>query len=133
MNSKKILTIIIAVALVVIIGLFIWQGIGNSTGSDSTTTTTEDMAVTDTTSGSIGKMNDDIFVEIIAQSAYYARENVDDATGWAAHMETLYNTYEVTEENVIAYGELLSNDSERSAELMQKYELRLTELTDAVE
>jgi|AntAceMinimDraft_9_1070365.scaffolds.fasta_scaffold02968_13 hypothetical protein len=133
MNSKKNLTIIIAVVIVVIIGLFMWQGMRNNTGPESTTTTTKDIEAVDITAGSIGDMNDDIFVEITAQSAYYAQKNVEDVTGWVAHMETLYNTYGVTEENIAAYGEALDNDPERSSDLAQKYAQRLTELMDAGE
>ena len=133
MNSKKNLIIIIAVVIVVIIGLFTWQGLRNNTGSESITTTTKDIVAVDITAGSIGNMNDDIFVEITAQSAYYAQKNVEDMTGWAAHMETLYNTYGVTEENITAYSEALSNDLERSSDLAQKYTQRLAELVDAGE
>ena len=133
MNSKKNLTIIIAVVIVVIIGLFMWQGMRNNTGPESTTTTTKDIEAVDITAGSIGDMNDDIFVEITAQSAYYAQKNVEDMTGWAAHMETLYNTYGTTEENVTAYIKALDNDIEHSADIAQKYAQRLTELVDAGE
>jgi hypothetical protein len=127
MNSKKTL-IIIAVVIVVIIGLFIWNGMGNNIGPESTTITTKDTESTDIITGDIGKMNDDIFVEITAQSSYYAQKNVEDVTGWVAHMEALYNTYGVTEENITAYSEALSNDSERSIDIAQKYAQRLTEL-----
>ncbi len=132
MNSKKTL-IIVVVVIVVIIGLFIWNGMGNNIGPESTTTTTKDIEATDITTGDIGKMNDDIFVEITAQSAYYAQKNVEDVAGWVAHMEALYNTYGVTEENVAAYSEALNNDPDRSVDLAQKYTQRLTELIDSGE
>lgn len=130
MNSKKILTIIIAVVIVAVIGFLVWKGIGNKTGSDSTVPTTENLITTDTTvaavGGSIGKMTDAIFIEIAAQAAYYAQK---DPAGWAARMEALYKKYGITEENMSAFSEALSNDPQRTAEFAQKYAQRLAELT----
>ena len=126
MNSKKILMIIIAVVIVAVIGVLIWKGIGNRTGSDSTVPTTKNPITTDTTiGGSIGKMTDAIFIEIAAQAAYYSQKN---PVGWAAYAKTLFKKYDITEENITAYGELLSNDPQHAAELAQKYALRLAEL-----
>jgi len=126
MNSKKILMIIIAVVIVAVIGVLVWKGVGNRTGFDSTVPTTKNPITTDTTvGGSIGKMTDAIFIEIAAQAAYYSQKN---PAGWAAYAETLFKKYNITEENITAYGELLSNDPQHAAEIAQKYALRLTEL-----
>ena len=133
MNSKKILMIIVAVVIVAVIGVLVWKGVGDRTGSNSTVPTTKNPITTDTTTGasgqtaggSIGKMTDDIYIEIAAQAAYYAQK---DPAGWAARMEALYKKYGIIEENITAYGEALSNDPQHAAEFAQKYAQRLTEL-----
>lgn len=133
MNSKKILMIIMAVVIVAVIGVLIWKGVGNRTGFDSTvpttknpmTDTTADGTGGQTTGGSIGKMTDAIFIEIAAQSAYYAQKN---PAGWTAYLETLFKKYDITEENITAYGESFSNDPQHAAEIAQKYAQRLSEL-----
>ena len=126
MNFKKILMIIVAIVIVAIIGVLVWKGIGNRTGSNLPVSTTENPITTDTTVvGSIGKMTDAIFIEIAAQAAYYAQK---DPAGWAARMEVLYKKYGITEENMTAYSEALSKDPQRAAEFAQKYAQRLSEL-----
>jgi hypothetical protein len=126
MNSKKILMIIMAVIIAAIIGVLAWKGIGNKTGSNSTVPTTENPITTATTAGGgIGKMTDDIYVEIRAQGTYYARK---DPASRFAHAENLYKKYDITEENIIAYRDALSNDPQHAAEIAQKYTQRLTEL-----
>jgi hypothetical protein len=122
MNSKKILMIIMAVVIAAIIGVLAWKGIVNS----PTAPTTEDPITTATTAGGgIGKMTDDIYVEIRAQGTYYARK---DPASRFAHAENLYKKYDITEENIIAYRDALSNDPQHAAEIAQKYTQRLTEL-----
>jgi len=125
MNSKKILMIIIAVIIVAVIGVLIWKGVGNRTGSDSTVPTTKNPTTDTTVIGSIGKMTDAIFIEIAAQGTYYAQKN---PAGWAAYAETLFKKYDITEENITAYGESLSEDPQHAAEIAQKYAQRLAEL-----
>jgi len=125
MNSKKILTIIIAVIIVAVIGVLVWKGVGNKTGSDSTVPTTKNLTTNTTIVGSIGKMTDAIFIEIAAQGTYYSQKN---PAGWAAYAETLFKKYDITEENITAYGESLSEDPQHAAEIAQKYALRLAEL-----
>lgn len=125
MNSKKILTIIVAVVIVAVIGFLVWKGVGNKTGSDSTVPTTKNSTTDTTVVGSIGKMNDAIFIEIAAQAAYYAQKN---PAGWAAYLETLFKKYDITEENITAYGESFSDDPQHAAEIAQKYAQRLSEL-----
>ena len=127
MNSKKILTIIVAVVIVALISVLAWKGIVNS----PTAPTAEDLITTDTTvsgqttGGSIGKMTDAIFIEVAAQTAYYSQK---DPAGWVVSIAALYKKYGITEENMNAYSEELSNDPQRTAEFAQKYAQRLAEL-----
>jgi len=133
MDSKKNLWIIGAVIILAIIIILGWGGIGNKTGSDSTIPANGNLITTDTTigtdeqatGGSIGNMTDDIFVEMIAQAAYYGQKN---PAGWAAYEQTLLQKYGITEENLAAYGDLLENDPQRAQAITEKYVQRLTEL-----
>jgi hypothetical protein len=85
----------------------------------------------ESTEGDIGKMNDDIFVEIAAWSTYYSQTDMEN---WITHMEDLYNQYDVTEENINAYVDLLEQDQERSLEeVAEKYSDRLAELLEIEE
>jgi uncharacterized protein YxeA len=139
MNSKKILMIIIAVVIVAIIGVLAWKGIRNKTGSNSTVPTTENPITTDTiangadgqtTTGDIGKVTLDIFVEITAQTAYHTAAK--DIEQWALSGDAgkLFQEYSVTDENLTAFATKLQNDPKLMQEFMQKYQLRLTELQD---
>jgi len=119
MNSKNI-WIIIAVVAVIIIGVFIWQNAGNKIENGSLIDNTTGVII-----GDIGAVTDDIFVEIAAQSTYYAQTDMEN---WLTHIENLYNQYGVTEESMNAYAALLENDLERSAAVAEKYSQRLTEL-----
>lgn len=128
MNSKNI-WIIIAVVAVIAIGLFMWQGAENKIDDESMVPIneeTDDQVI----EGDIGKMNDDIFVEITAWSTYYAQTDMEN---WITHMEDLYNQYDVTEENINAYVDLLEQDQGRSLEVAEKYSERLTELLEIEE
>lgn len=126
MNSKKILIIIMAVVIVAIIGVLIWKGVGNRTSFDSTVPTTENPITTDTSvGGSIGKMTDDIYIEMLAQSS---NPQMMNPNVWAASMKALYAKYGITEENITAYGKELENDPQRLAEIGQKYMQRAMEL-----
>jgi len=128
MNSKNI-WIILAVIAVIAIGLFMWQGAENKIDDESIAPIngeTGDQII----EGDIGKMNDDIFVEITAWSTYYAQTDMEN---WISHMEDLYNQYGVTEENINAYIDLLEQDFERSAEVAEKYSDRLSELLEIEE
>ncbi len=139
MDSRKILMIIVAVVIVAIIGVLAWKGIGNKTGSNSTVPTTEEPITTETTTseggeqttggqatgGSIGKMTDDIYIEILAQAAYYGQK---DPTSWPAQAKVLFAKYGVTEKDITAYGETLEEDPWHAQEIAKKYMQRLSEL-----
>jgi len=133
MDSKKNLMIIGAVIILMIIIILGWKGVGNKTGSDSTIPANGNLITTDTTieageqttGGSIGKMTDDIFIEMIAQADYYAQKN---PAGWAAYEQNLLQKYGVTEENLTAYSNLLENDPQHAQVITEKYIQRLTEL-----
>jgi prefoldin subunit 5 len=128
MNSKNI-WIILAVIAVIAIGLFMWQGAENKIDDESIVPINGETG-DQTIEGDIGKMNDDIFVEITAWSTYYAQTDMEN---WISHMEDLYNQYGVTEENINAYIDLLEQDFERSAEVAEKYSDRLSELLEIEE
>lgn len=128
MNSKNI-WIIIAVIAVIAIGFFMWQGTENKIDDELDVPINEEVD-DESTEGDIGKMNDDIFVEIAAWSTYYSQTDMEN---WITHMEDLYNQYDITEENLNAYADLLEQDTERSIEVAEKYSDRLTELLEARE
>lgn len=140
MGSKKSL-ITLAIIVVVLVGGailwkggFLWGGVGTTSNSTSPTggitpatqPGTGGQTGGQTTGGSIGKMTDDIYVEILVQSAYNAQK---DPTSWASSgYNSLLSKYGVTEENVIAYGEELGKNPQRAQEVATKYMKRLTEL-----
>jgi len=129
MNSKNI-WIIIAVITVIAIGFFMWQGNENKIDNEPIVPIDEEVD-DESTEGDIGKMNDDIFVEIAAWSTYYSQTDMEN---WITHMEDLYNQYDVTEENINAYVDLLEQDQERSLEeVAEKYSDRLAELLEIEE
>jgi hypothetical protein len=128
MNSKNI-WIIIAVIAVIAIGFFMWQGAENKIDDEPIVPIDEEVD-DESTEGDIGKMNDDIFVEIAAWSTYYSQTDMEN---WITHMEDLYNQYDITEENLNAYADLLEQDTERSIEVAEKYSDRLTELLEVGE
>ena len=128
MNSKNI-WIIIAVIAVIAIGLFMWQGVDNKIDDETTVPTNEEID-DQSIEGNIGKMNDDIFVEITAWSTYYAQTDMEN---WLLHMENLYAQYDVTEENLNAYIDLLEKNPEHSVEVAEKYSERLSELLEIEE
>jgi hypothetical protein len=128
MNSKNI-WIIIAVIAVIAIGFFMWQGTENKIDDELDVPINEEVD-DESIEGDIGKMNDDIFVEIAAWSTYYSQTDMEN---WITHMEDLYNQYDITEENFNAYADLLEQDTERSIEVAEKYSDRLTELLEAGE
>lgn len=128
MNSKNI-WIIVALIVVIAIGLFMWQSTDNKIDGETTVPINEKID-DQTTEGNIGKMNDDIFVEITAWSTYYAQTDMEN---WLPHMENLYAQYDITEENLNAYIDLLEQDPEHSVEVAEKYSERLSELLEIKE
>jgi len=142
MNSKKSLIIIIVIIVIAAAGWYFWRGgfsswgIGKtsvSTPSTGGTTATQpgmgggqvSEPVTSGQTGTIGKMTDDIYVELIVQAAYQAQKN--PAT-YAANMKTLFAKYGITEENVTAYGEALGKDPARAQAVALKYSQELQKL-----
>jgi hypothetical protein len=133
MGSKSLITTIVII-VVIVAGIFLWRGVGMKSVSTSPTGEatpateaggqTNDQAVSGQT-GSIGKMTDDIYVEMIVQAAYQAQKN---PAAYAANMQTLYAKYGITAENITAYGESLQKDPARTQTIMQKYTKKLQEL-----
>jgi len=128
MNSKNI-WIIIEVIAVIAIALFMWQGTENKIDDEPVMPINEEVD-DQVIEGDIGKMNDEIFVEITAWSTYYTQTDMEN---WLLHMEELYAQYDVTEENLNAYIDLLERDPEHSVEVAEKYSERLTELLEIEE
>ncbi|MCL5010692.1 MAG: hypothetical protein M1127_00560 [Patescibacteria group bacterium] len=150
MHSKGLLAtiiIIIAIAVVVVIlwrGGFLWKGAEETMPVSPTSTEgavmppAEDEGQTNggaggqttaVTGGDTGKVTDDIYVEILAQSSTLQVQT--DPKGWAAHMKDLYAQYGITEENIRAYGEELAKDPQRAQEVSQRYMQRALELRQA--
>lgn len=139
MSSKKLLITIIVIIVVAVVGVILWRGgflwkgaetaPASSTSTKGTTgaaqTGTEGQASEQTTGGSIGKMTDEIYIEIAAQAAYYSQK---DPANWSARLMALYKKYSITEESMTAYSEALGKDPQRAAEFAQKYAQRLLEL-----
>lgn len=72
-----------------------------------------------------GKMTDEIYIEILARSGYYAQK---DPNTFASHMKDLYKKYGITEEDIKAYGEELEKDPQRGGEIGLKLMQRMQEL-----
>jgi len=139
MNSKKSLITIIVVIVVLVAGGLLWRGgfLGYGTGTvyDSALPTggttqpgvegqTGEQATGGQT-GTVGKMTDDIYIELITQAAYQAQNN---PSAYASNMKNLYDKYGVTAENIQAYGEALSKDPARAQAVGQKYAQQLQQL-----
>lgn len=148
MNSKKSLITVAIVIVVLLAGWFLWRGgfswwgIGTVSVPTSPTEritpatqpgaggqTTGGQAGEQTTggqTGSIGKMTDDIYVEIMVQTIY---QGTKDPTSWVSHGQAdLFAKYGVTEENVKAYAEGFAKDPTRAQAIAKKYAQRLQEL-----
>ncbi|MFA5095341.1 MAG: hypothetical protein WC447_01610 [Candidatus Paceibacterota bacterium] len=130
MSSKKSLITVIVIIIVLIAGWYLWKGVGTAPVSTPLTGETsqpgaEGQTSEQTGSGDIGKMTDDIYVELIAQAAYQAQK---DPASYASTMQNLYEKYGITEENITAYGEALSKDPTRAQAIAQKYAEELQKL-----
>lgn len=153
MNTKKNLITVAMVIVVLVAGSLLWRGgflglggVGtvsvpvSSTGEVTSGTQSgaegqtgaqggEQTAGTEAKTGSIGKMTDDIYVDIMAQVAY---QGAKDPMAWAINgFEKLLNSYGVTEENYTAYGNELQKDTSRMQTIVQKYSLKVAELQKA--
>lgn len=71
-----------------------------------------------------GKMTDEIYIEILAHSGYYAQ----DPNTFASRMKDFYEKYGITEEDITAYGKELEKDPQRAGEIGLKYIQRAQEL-----
>jgi len=75
-----------------------------------------------------GKMTDEIYIEILAQTAYYAQKHPNDSMGFVSYMKDLYNKYGITEEGITAFGKELEKNPQHAGEIGLKYIQRLQEL-----
>lgn len=75
-----------------------------------------------------GKMTDEIYVEMLAQTSYYAQKYGQDPKSFAAHMKSFYDKYGITPEDIEAYSKELEKDPQRAGELGMKYIKRAQEL-----
>ena len=136
MNSKKNLITIVIIIVVLIIGGLLWRGgfFGNGVGKVSNSvlptdgTSTAGMGGEKTTTeqtGNVEKINDDVYVELMAQTAYLSQKS--PAT-YVSEIQKLYSKYNLTQESFTAYGDELGKDPIRTQEIVQKYTLRLQEL-----
>lgn len=86
-----------------------------------------------TTGGDIDKMNDEVYVEIMAQTGYYAQKHATDPIGYISYMKALYEKYGITAEGFQAYAQELEKNPDHFAYLNAKYAQRLQELQAAGE
>ncbi|MDD3491393.1 MAG: hypothetical protein PHG13_00220 [Candidatus Pacebacteria bacterium] len=136
-NSKQI-WLIVAIILIIVIGIVVWQstkdrvgteipGISESSEMPSETSHEDSGASSEASSGGIGAMTDDVYVEIVAQLSYYMQT---DPLNLLSHHEDLYRKYGVTEDNFSAYTDLLMEDMEHYMELTERIIQREQELLD---
>jgi len=139
MKSKKSFIRIVVIIIVLLAGWYLWKGgfssFGIGTVSDSIVPT--DMTTSET--GIDGEVNepttveptgnieitDDIYVELMVQAAYQSQKN---PTTYVATMASLYDKYDITAEDFVAYGETLSKDPARAQIIAQKYAEELQKL-----
>lgn len=72
-----------------------------------------------------GKMTDEIYIEILAQSSNPLQK---DPKTWASDMKDLYKKYGITEEDITAYGKELEKDPQHAGEVGLKFIQRAQEL-----
>ena len=75
-----------------------------------------------------GRMTDEIYVEILARTSYYAQKYAQDPKSFASHMKDLYKKYDITEEDITAYAQELEKNPQRAGEVGLKYIQRAQEL-----
>jgi len=132
-NSKQI-WLIVAVILIIAIGVVVWQSTKDKIGTEipginnipSGTSNGGSEAPSEASSGGIGAMTDDIYVEIVAQASYYMQT---DPLNLLSHYESLYRKYGVTEDNLSAYTDLLMEDMGHYMELAERIMQREQELS----
>lgn len=139
MGLKKSLVKFVIIIVVLVGGAILWKGgflgriVGTTPGITPATQpevegqTGEQTTGEQTTGGSIGKMTDEIYTEIMAQTTYNLQKYAQDLPSFASHMKVFYGKYDVTAENFKAYEEALK-DPTRAQAIAQKYAQRLQEL-----
>ena len=136
MSSKNIWIAALIVVIVLVGGITLWKGGFSWLGGGTSPTSTENEALvggqedTGTNKGGTGKLNDDVYIEIMTQSAYNLQENplIWTESGY----KNFLSKYGVTEEDVVAYGEEINNNPQRAQEIAQKYIARLLELQNTI-
>ena len=131
MNSKKSLLIILMILIVLIVGALVWRnyertkgiyGLGLLPGKNLFGGTTKPL-----TGGNAEKLNDEVYVEILAQTGYQYQASKDPQV-WADKMKALYAKYGVTEADITAYAKMLEGNATKTQEVASKYMKRLMEL-----
>ncbi|MBU4512072.1 hypothetical protein KKD19_02380 [Patescibacteria group bacterium] len=133
--NKKILGLVIGVLIVAVAGivyfgyqkgLFSHEGVGEEIipggGEESGQPETLNEPAT-----SGGKVTDEIYIEMLAQSSNPSQK---DLKTWASDIEDLYKQYDITAEDITAYGEELNQDPQRAGDIAIRYMQRATELRE---
>lgn len=157
--NKKILGIILVIAVVVVTGIvyLVYQGYSKNgaegikgenipgegentgieipqgeeqSGGQTEGQISEQTAGEDINKGSIDKMNDEAYIEIMAQTGYYVQKNATNPNpiAYVSYMKALYGKYGTTVEGFTAYAEKLEKNPDHFAYLNAKYAQRLQEL-----
>ena len=74
------------------------------------------------------EMTDEIYIEMLARTSYYAQKYAQDPKSFASHMKDLYKKYDITEEDITAYAQELEKNPQRAGEVGLKYIQRAQEL-----
>ena len=135
MISKKYLLLIFIILVLIILGMIgwrMWVSYKLFNGFKATINpellNEENIPEINLKPGSTtGKMTDDIYVEILAQTGYQYQITKDSKL-WATKMKAIYAQYGVTGDDVKAYAEMLKNEPERMEIVSEKYMKRLMEL-----
>jgi len=138
MSSKKsLITSIIVVVIILVAGGLLWKGgfLGQKFGrmSDSVFPTGGEPGIMGETggqttgeTGSVGKMTDDIYVDMMIKIVAIQAEK-NPAT-YATSVANLYKKYGITEESMAAYAKELEKDPTRAMNIAQKYSQELQKL-----
>lgn len=131
MISKKLLITIVIIIIVLIAGALLWRGGFFGKGVETVQPgvegqTSEQATGAQTETGSIGKMTDEILIEITAQMTYYGED--PESPEFNNRLEKLLNKYGV---NIVSYGsyiEALTEDISHATVVAQKSQERILEL-----
>ncbi|MFA6039286.1 MAG: hypothetical protein WCV62_00980 [Candidatus Peribacteraceae bacterium] len=86
-------------------------------------------APTPSQAGDVGKVTEDVWVEIAAQDIYHGQTDLQ-AWGVGGGRERFFASFGVTEEQLAAFGAQVENDPARTQEILGKMAKRLKELED---